>query len=272
MLELTDYIIIFLLGSLGGFISGFLGVGGGIIYIPILDYFLGKLGFTDGMLVKAILANSLFTIIFSGSISSYKQYKAGNFFLREILLTAWPGILTALIFTWLIQHGTWYSKEVFNFVFAGMLLVITSRMFLADTKSNEEKESKPIQFNLTGAFAGIVTAMSGLGGGVVMMPVFTDILKQGIKKASSISNGVIPLFAIFIGICNLAGAPVMHAGQWQIGYILLPVVAPLILAAFVFAPLGVMASHSAPQKLIRFTFGFFVSVVFIKTVLTIAGF
>ena len=65
MIDYTAIIYIFLLGSIGGFLSGFLGVGGGIVYVPILDYFLTKLGFTDGDLVNAILANSLFTIIFS---------------------------------------------------------------------------------------------------------------------------------------------------------------------------------------------------------------
>src|SRR5262245_19479412 len=124
MLGPTDYIIIFLLGSLGGFISGFLGVGGGIVYIPILDFFLMKMGLTDEALVKGILANSLFTIIFSGLVSSYKQYRSGNFFPKEIMQTALPGVITAVLVTWLIHAGSWYSKEVFNYVFACMLFII----------------------------------------------------------------------------------------------------------------------------------------------------
>ena len=95
MLAYSDFIILFLRGSVGAFLSGFLGVGGGIVYIPILDYFLSKLGFSDDNLVKAILANSLFTIIFSGSVSSYKQYKLGNFYPREIFYTAITGVLAA---------------------------------------------------------------------------------------------------------------------------------------------------------------------------------
>jgi uncharacterized membrane protein YfcA len=72
-LEIIDYVILAVFGALGAFISGFLGVGGGIIYIPVLDYFLKKAGMNDDMLVKGILANSLFTIIFSGSVSSYNR-------------------------------------------------------------------------------------------------------------------------------------------------------------------------------------------------------
>lgn len=265
MLDLFDYAIIFILGSLGGFISGFLGVGGGIIFIPILDYFLSKMGMQDDMLVKGILANSLFVIIFSGSLSSYKQYKMGNFYPREIFQTAIPGIITSIVFTYFIKNGTWYSKEIFNYVFASMLFVISLRMFLAKPYSaKEEVNVKPQHYVATGFVAGIVTALSGLGGGVIMTPVITDILKQNIKKASSISNGVIPFFAIFVGIYNLSSIPLAKVHSWQVGYIVFPVVLPMILATIFFAPLGVKVSQRTNQLYIRMVFAFFVTAVLIK--------
>lgn len=268
MLDIFDYIIIFILGSLGGFVSGFLGVGGGIIYIPILDYFLQKMGMKDDVLVKGILANSLFTIIFSGSVASYKQYKMGNFFPKEILQTAIPGMFSALILTYLIKSGTWYSRTIFLYVFAAMLLVIIARMFLARTKEviEETAEAKNYQYRITGFFAGIITAFSGLGGGVVMTPIFTDILKQHIKKSSSISNGVIPCFAIIIGIYNLSSTALVRVSEWQVGYIVLPLVLPMIIATFFFAPLGVKISQTTKPHIIRMVFASFVSIVFIKLI------
>lgn len=270
MLDYTDFIILFFLGSIGAFLSGFLGVGGGIVYIPILDYFLGKLGLSDDNLVKAILANSLFTIIFSGSVSSYKQYRIGNFYPKEILFTAATGAVTAVLMTMLIKSGTWYSKSVFNYVFATMLLVIAVRMFLLSNPSyTEEKQVKPISYYITGFFAGIITAMSGLGGGVVMTPTFTDVFKINIKKASAISNGVIPLFAIAVGVLNLSTPATQQVSDWQVGFIVFPVVIPMILSTFLFAPLGVITAQKANQKVIRMVFATFVSIVFVKTLLAI---
>ena len=270
MLAYTDFIILFLLGSIGAFLSGFLGVGGGIVYIPILDYFLSKLGFNDDNLVKAILANSLFTIIFSGSVSSYKQYKLGNFYPREIFFTAITGVLTAVLMTLLIKSGTWYSKSVFNYVFASMLLIIALRMFFVKVPAaNASVIIKPLGFYITGFFAGIVTAMSGLGGGVIMTPVFTDLLKLDIKKASAISNGVIPFFAIAVGILNLNTPSTQNVSEWQVGYVVFPVVIPMILSTFFLAPLGVMASQKANQKTIRLVFASFISLVFVKTLFVI---
>ena len=270
MLAYSDFIILFLLGSVGAFLSGFLGVGGGIVYIPILDYFLSKLGFSDDNLVKAILANSLFTIIFSGSVSSYKQYRLGNFYPREIFYTAITGILAAVLMTLLIKSGTWYSKSVFNYVFASMLLVIALRMFFKKVQvANTTNIIKPLGYYITGFIAGIVTAMSGLGGGVVMTPAFTDVLKMDIKKASAISNGVIPVFALAVGILNLSTSSIQKLSEWQVGYIVFPIVIPMILSTFLLAPLGVIASQKANQQTIRMVFASFISIVFIKTLLSI---
>jgi uncharacterized membrane protein YfcA len=269
MLELSDYIILFLLGSLGAFVAGFLGVGGGIIYIPILDYFLAKLGLRDDLLVKGILANSLFVIIFSGLVASFKQYRIGNFFPKEIVYTALPGVFSALFMTYLIKAGSWYSKEAFSYVFIAMLLVIIVRMFFAKASvaGQDLYVMKPKKLAATGFFAGFVTALSGLGGGVIMTPVFTDMLKMDIKKASSVSNGVIPFFAIVVGIYNLsATAPDLHIGG-QVGFILLPIVTPMILATFLLAPIGVQVAQKAKPQLIRMVFASFVTIVFVKLVL-----
>jgi uncharacterized membrane protein YfcA len=265
-LETIDYLILFIFGGLAAFLSGFLGVGGGIIYIPVIEYYLKKLGIHSDILVKTILANSLFTIIFSGSVSSYYQYKNGNFYPKQIIQTALPGIVSALLITYLIKSGTWYDKTIFNYVFGSMLLLIVSKMYLTKPKINNEEliNDKAIYFGGTGFFAGIVTAFSGLGGGVVMTPIFTDLFKQPIKKASSISNGVIPFFAIAMGIYNLTDTPKQIISSYQIGYIVLPIVAPLILSTFIFAPIGVNTSQKTSHKMIRLTFASFASIVFFK--------
>jgi uncharacterized membrane protein YfcA len=268
LLEITDYIILFILGSFGAFTAGLLGVGGGIVYIPILDYFLYKLGLRDEILVKGILANSLFTIIFSGTVASYKQYRMGNFFPKEILYTAIPGVVTALTMTYLIRNGDWYSKTAFNYVFAAMMFIVVLRMFTTRGKIlvDDERDMVPYKFSLTGFFAGFVTALSGLGGGVVMTPVFTDVLKVNIKKASSISNGVIPIFALAIGIYNLSSAPPAIVTQGQVGFIVVPVVLPMILSTFIFAPLGVRVAQASKPETIRLIFGLFVAAVLVKLV------
>lgn len=267
MLSVTDFIILFLFGSFGGFMSGFLGVGGGIIYVPVLDYFLSKY-FHDSELVKAVLANSLFVIMFSAAVASYKQYKLGNLFFKEIIQTLLPGIISVVVLQTLINKGTWYSRDVFLYFFLTMLLFVAFKMFLSKPKIiiTENTKADNYKYNITGAFAGIVTAMSGLGGGVIMTPVFTEWMKLDIKKASAISTGVILGFAIVIGILNLNAVPQNYVSDFQFGYILLPIAFPLIIGTFLFAQMGVKTAQKSKSQTIRITFATFASIVLLKVI------
>jgi uncharacterized membrane protein YfcA len=267
MIDNYDIIFLILLGGLGSFISGYLGVGGGIVYVPILDYFLSKLGFQNDELVKAILANSLFTIIFSGIIASYKQYKMNNFYPKEVSYTAVTGVASVLVMTWLIGIGSWYSKILFNYVFASMMLIVLARMFLVNKvqHATDVAVSKK-SYAITGFITGLTTALSGLGGGVVMTPIISEILRQPFKKASSISNGVIPFLAFTVGVFNLTQKPNLNIHPWQFGYIIFPIVLPMILASFIFAPLGVRASHASNPKLTRIIFSSLIAIILTKLI------
>ncbi len=267
MLSINDFIILFLFGSFGGFMSGYLGVGGGIIYVPVLDYFLSKY-FHDTELVKAVLANSLFVIMFSAAVASYKQYKLGNLFFKEILQTLLPGIVSVVILQTLINKGTWYSRDVFLYFFLSMLLFVVFKMFLSKPKAiiAESTKADNYKYNITGAFAGIITAMSGLGGGVIMTPVFTEWMKIDIKKASAISTGVILGFAIVIGILNLNAVPQNYVNNFQFGYILLPIALPLIIGTFLFAQMGVKTAQKSKSQTIRIIFASFASIVLLKVI------
>lgn len=267
MLSINDFIILFLFGSFGGFMSGYLGVGGGIIYVPVLDYFLSKY-FQDTELVKAVLANSLFVIMFSAAVASYKQYKLGNLFFKEILQTLLPGIVSVIVFQTSINKGTWYSRNVFLYFFLTMLLFVVFKMFLSKPKTiiAESTKADNYKYNITGAFAGIVTAMSGLGGGVIMTPVFTEWMKLDIKKASAISTVVILGFAIVIGTLNLNVVPKNSISNFQFGYILLPISLPLIIGTFLFAQMGVKTAQKSKSQTIRITFACFASIVLLKVI------
>lgn len=194
MIGIYDIIALLFFGSLGGFLSGFLGVGGGIIFVPILDYFLLKYFTNDSELVKAVLANSLFIIMFSSAIASYKQYRIGNIYFKEILNTLIPGIISIIIIHTLISKGDWYNRNVFLYFFLVLLVFVIVKMFSTKNEIKVASNSiviKSYKLQLVGAFAGVVTAMSGLGGGIIMTPLYSEWLKMDIKKASAISTGVI---------------------------------------------------------------------------------
>lgn len=271
MLEISDFVIIALFGAIGAFISGLLGVGGGIIFIPILDYYLQKAGIFGTELVKFTLANSFFVILFAGMIISLKQYRSDNFFLKPVIYTAIPGVVTSYIMTRLILEGNWYQQNQFKTVFLLMLIPMTIRMFMRKDHiivSHKAMPAWPI-FSITGFFTGIITSLSGLGGGILMVPVFSDLLKLPIKTATSISTGVIPIFTLVL-IIPYMNAHAAIINPYQCGYIVFSLVAPLILSVIIISPLGVKTAHQMKSNHLRIIFASVASIIILKEIYTFA--
>ncbi len=274
MLELSDVFLLIMVGALGGFLSGMLGVGGGVIFVPVIDYILSRAGINEDLAVNIILANSIATIAFTGTISSIKQVRMGNFFPKQILYTSLPGVVTSLGLSYAISQMHFYSKDKFNVFFISMLVLLLVRMFWKNTSAaageKEPAQVKTSAYALTGFFTGLVTALSGLGGGIVMIPVFTNFLKLNIKIATSISTGVITVL-VFPLIVYYLFTPVTLpvAVAWQTGHLIWSIILPLALGSFFLAPLGVKTSQKTDPAKIKIVFAIFVMAVLARMVVSL---
>jgi len=273
LMTITIFLLLLLLGIITGFYSGLIGTGGNIILIPALDILLTYYHIEGNELVKFVIAHSLFVTMFLGFFVSYKQYKINNFHYREVLLIGIPGMFIAYMVSEIIKTTTWYDKFYFDLVFFMMLMLLAIRLLLI--KSKEDKSvvlstSKPnnISFLGLGALTGSVTSLSGVGGGVVIIPFLTDILKTPIKKASSISIGVITLLASSVSFSYLSvgdGHQITKILPLQMGYISISLVLPILGGIFLTSSFGVKtAQKTSPQKL-RIIFGVVVTLLCIKT-------
>jgi len=266
-------LLLFITGLLSGFYSGMIGSGGNVILIPVLDFVLFNAGLKDDILVKSIIAHSLMVTFFLGCIVAYRQYKAGNFFAKEVLLTSVVGIVTAIVATWLIRNGDWYNKEDFDIVFSFMLFLLILKLFTDKTSGLTgmyERSSAPLLLGI-GGLTGVVTSLSGLGGGILLIPGFTDIMRMSLKKASSVSISVIAVLALPISLSYLAEVPNKAATlPFQVGLISFTVVVPTLLGVLISAPFGVKTAHRIHPRTIRIIFAIVVSSLLVKMIYTMS--
>lgn len=266
-MEITSILILFFFGLAGGFLSGLLGVGGGIIFVPILTYYLKNLGIDDAELVKYVLANSFATIFFAGIISTYKQKKINSFYPKQIVLTALLAMASSYAMSYLISSASWYSKRAFGIFFLVLLITTLVRFLFKNKHAAVAVEKTPKhKYLVTGFFTGIVTALSGLGGGVVMIPMFTQYVRLSIKDASAISIGSIPLIIIPILFNYGAAVPVEFYSDYQFGYLLPHLFFPMVAGLLFAAPSGVAIAQRSSEKLLKIIFAILIVIVIFNTI------
>ncbi len=275
-MTVTIFILLLLLGMITGFYSGLIGSGGNVIIIPALDILFAHYNISGPESVKFIIANSLFITVFLGLTVSLKQYRIGNFYLREILTIGIPGMISAFLLSELINSSDWYNKFYFDIFFLTLLILLAVRLLFSQPEENSvekimsKRKRENIPFISLGIFTGAVTSLSGLGGGVVLIPVLTDIVKTPIRKASSISIGIITLLAIAVSVSYLfvsESTDIVSRLPWQQGYISLAIVLPILVGIFMASAYGVRMAHKISPTRLRIIFGITIAVICMKMVL-----
>lgn len=270
MIDYLDILILCACGIAGGFLSGLLGVGGGIAYVVFISFYLQKLGVNDYLFVPAVIANSMFCIFFAGLSGSIKQYLNQNFHPKPILITGLASTFAAIFFSYSITHWLDYNRGNFTFIFILLLLFIAIIMLLKRDKENklEEKPIKntSIKFLGIGILSGSLAAFSGIGGGIIMMPLFTNTLSMNIKKANAVSLGVITLMAFLTSIYNMILNPAYLDLPYSIGLISLQISLPIAIFSVIAAPFGVSLASKLKPNTIRIIFVLFILAVIIRMV------
>ena len=270
-MTITLFLILLLIGAIVGYYSGLIGTGGNIILIPVFDILFHYLKIPETEVVKFIIAHSFFITAFTGLSVSYKQFKAKNLHVKEVLFISIAGMITAFFMTEFIKNGNWYHKSDFDLVFFTLLLVLAIRMLFFKQPPppiNDNHLNKPY-FPIIGIVAGLISSLSGLGGGIIVIPILTDILKTPLKKASSISIGVVAMLALPISASYLsidARSTMQNFLPAQVGYISMFIAAPVLIGVFSTTGWGVRTAQKTDPNKLRLILGIVVIILCAKMV------
>lgn len=240
------------LGSLAGFLAGLLGIGGGIILVPLFLWAFDASGFSPEILVHTALGTSLAIIVPTALSSTLGHRKRGNVVGGHVVWLCLGGLLGALCGAWLaaLLEGNWLKL-----MFGVMQIFIALQMFIFQPRLPPEsrEEVLPRSLLLVGFAGGIFSAFFGVGGGVVAVPLMVILLGFPIHLAVGNSSALIVVSAsagalsyMFHG-WGLSALPPFSAGFVNVLVVLL--VAPFAIGM---ARIGVrVASRSKQNKLIK---------------------
>lgn len=259
-------LLLILAGLLGGILAGLLGIGGGVIYILILPYALEHLGIPQEYLVQFTIANSISGIFFASCIANILNIRNRDFYPRESILVAFTGALISLLVLKLVVNTPFYTAEFFNLLLVVFLtyMLISSAVRFKETGKNEVQVRDPARLGITGGLGGALSALTGLGGGAVIVPMLNTWMNMDIKKARAISLIMIFLTSMTITIFNLFERIPNYHINGSYGFIFTPVMVPLAAGVISGSPVGVWISRKLSSKIISVIFAVFLLIVLIE--------
>lgn len=242
-------------GVLGGVLAGLLGVGGGIVIVPALYLALSRLGMDPSVTMQLAVGTSLATIVFTSLSSGWSHYRRGA--IDAALLRLWaPSLLVGVVAG--AALGGYVGGHVLVAVFAVVAALVAADMILRRPQETPEPRSFSRRIWVAlGVLAGGVSAMMGIGGGTVCVPLL-NFLGYDIRRAVGTSAAI----GFIIG---LPGALVYIATGWgaeglppfSVGYVNLLAAAVIIPMSTTFARLGAHLAHTIPRRALRLSFGVF---------------
>ena len=205
---MIDQLWLIPLGFVAGILGSMLGLGGGIIIVPVLTF----LGFPP----TVAASNSLFAA-FSNSVAStisYSKQKRIEYSLGlKLGLLAIPGtILGAIV-------STDVAPDIFKILFGFVLIASSVYIFLRkEIESRQKTISKQLIIFIIGSsfFAGIISSFFGIGGGIIFVPLMVVGMGMSMKRAAPTSQ-LILLFASLSGI--IAHSILGHPDFLQSGFL-----------------------------------------------------
>lgn len=254
------------LGVAVGILAGLLGVGGGVVLVPLLDIALPLEGIDAAVAHHMALATSLASIMFT-SLSSARSHNRRGAVRWDIVRVMTPGLL----------GGTLAGTFVVSLIPAIPLKIIFA-VFLAYTSAQMILDFKPgASFHLPGTAGlalagtaiGIVSSFVGIGGGALIIPflVMCNVPMINVIGSSAAMGFPIAVAGTAGFIINGWGNPLLPPNA--LGFIYLPALIGLVATSMLLAPYGVKLSHSLPVKTLKRCFGVMLLVMTVRMVYSV---
>ena len=246
-------------GGVAGVLAGLLGVGGGIILVPLFFYVFSYLGYDNAQLMQICLATSLATIVVTSIRSVLSHNKRGA--VDWAILRGWaPGIALGALLGVLVANRL--RSDTLVLIFGCLAFVIALYMAFGrlSWRIADEMPTGAKRLSMSPA-VGFLSVLMGIGGGSFGVPIMT-LHGLPIHRAVATAAG----FGLTIALPSVAGfllsdVPELNRPPLTVGSVNLAAFAVIVCMTTLTAPLGVKLAHALDPKPLRRVFAFFLMLV-----------
>jgi uncharacterized membrane protein YfcA len=241
-------------GSIAGVIAGLLGIGGGIVIVPILLFIFSTQGFAPQNIMQIALGTSLGSIMFT-SVSSFRAHHKRGAVHWDIVKRITPGILLGTF------GGTWIAAALsagfLKAFFACFLYYVAAQMLLNFKPKPTRELPKTAGMAGVGGFIGVVSSLVGIGGGTLSVPFMTwcNVPMHhaiGTSAAIGFPIAVAGTLGYVVNGLDVIGLPALN-----LGYLNLPALFGIAAFSMLTAPLGARLAHRLPVVTLKRVFAVF---------------
>lgn len=196
-MSFSFFLLIFLIGFIGSFLSGLVGIGGSIIKYPMLLYIPPLLGFASFTAHEVAGINAI-QVLFA-SLAGALAFRKGGYLNQSLIFYMGTGILIGSFLGGYVSN--FLPEQGIHFVY-GMLATLAAVMMFLPKKNDDDNVYESIAFNKT--LASTLSAIVGFGAGIVgaagaflLVPIMLVILK--IPTRMTIATSLVITFISSIG-------------------------------------------------------------------------
>jgi len=238
-------------GAVAGVLAGLLGVGGGLVIVPMLVFCFTLQSFSPESIMHIALGTSMASIIFT-SISSFMAHNRRGAVDWSIVRGVTLGILVGTYGGSVLAANL--SSAFLKGFFVVFLYYVSFQMFTG--KKPKPSRTLPGKAGLFGAGSviGVVSSLVGIGGGTLSVPfmIWGNIPVHraiGTSAAIGFPIAIAGSVGYIVNGLGTAGLP-----EYSLGYVYFPALVGIVAISMFTAPLGVRLAHSLPVDKLKRVF------------------
>jgi uncharacterized membrane protein YfcA len=269
MTMLVSLLIFLLAGAIAGFLGGLLGIGGGLLVVAALSLVLPALGVPTAEVMHVSVATSMAAIVLTFVSSATAHIRRGG-----VVWPIWKWLAPGMVLGGFAgaHIAQLFSGQTLRWVIGGFCMIMAAQMAFGKKRAAAADGSEHVPQSPwllpTGMGIGAVSAVVGIGGGSLTVPLLVSL---GVKPVKAVGTSAVCGLAIAIA-SSLSYALSVHAPAqalpWgAVGYVYLPAAAATAVASMLLAPLGVRVAHTISGASLKRVFAGFLVVVGLLIVL-----